>query len=139
MREAVARTARDHPDRPISVEAADELPVTADRDRIGQVLTNLLDNALRFAPPETAVIVRARPVDDRIEIAVIDRGPGIPLEAQERVFERFTRLEHGAAGTGLGLYISRRLAEAQHGTLEVESATGAGATFTLSLPSAASG
>ncbi len=65
---------------------------------------------------------------------VRDFGPGIPTEARERIFYRFVRLGHDSTGTGLGLYISRRLAEAQGGSLDVDSTPGLGATFTFALP-----
>jgi signal transduction histidine kinase len=81
--------------------------------------------------------VRVRLVDEQVEIAVADTGPGIGREDQGRIFERFVRIDHDAVGTGLGLYLSRKLAEAQGGALDVESEPGRGATFTLSLPAAA--
>jgi signal transduction histidine kinase len=122
-----------------SVES--ELPlVTVDADRIRQVLVNLLTNANEYCPEGARIEVVARGVGGEVEIAVIDNGPGIPSEQLEHVFERFTRGDAGltqrVGGTGLGLAISKSLVELHGGTIWVESAPGAGATFRLRLPPA---
>jgi signal transduction histidine kinase len=117
---------------------AQELPVTrGDRARLRQVVSNLIENAVKYAPG-SAVEVSAMAVGGRVEIRVRDDGDGIAPEDQERIFEQFGRVEGTSAlpGTGLGLFISRAIAEAHGGTLEVSSAPGRGATFTLTLPPA---
>lgn len=109
-----------------------------DATRIGQVVTNLLTNACKYSDPDTVVTVRLRQTDERVQVAVTDRGPGVPEDKLEAVFERFRRLDDPqrmrAGGIGLGLYISRHLAEAMGGALTVASTRGVGSTFTLSLP-----
>jgi PAS domain S-box-containing protein len=102
---------------------------------IEQILSNLVGNALKYAPM-SAVHIKVEEHPDRLLIRVIDNGPGIPIEHLERIFDRFERLDHNhvQAGTGLGLYISRQLARAMSGQLTVESELGGGATFTLDLP-----
>jgi signal transduction histidine kinase len=102
---------------------------------VEQVLHNLIGNALKYAS-EGVVRVEVAEAPDCLTIRVADEGPGIPPQHQERIFERFERLdhEHMQAGTGLGLYISRQLAQAMGGALTVESEVGRGAVFSLRLP-----
>lgn len=118
------------------------LEVQADATRLGQVLSNLLSNALKYSPVETPVSIRLW--RDRVgtHISVRDEGPGIPTEALPRLFQRFYRVpgievKHGTGvGLGLGLYICQRLVEMHDGQLRVESAPGKGATFEVILPTA---
>jgi signal transduction histidine kinase len=106
-----------------------------DAARTRQVLVNLLENAERHARDANAPVrIHVGRNGRSVQAVVADAGPGIPPEAQDRIFERFVRLGQDSTGTGLGLYISRRLAEAQGGTLHVESVPGRGATFTFALP-----
>jgi signal transduction histidine kinase len=110
--------------------------VTGDRRRLNQVLLNLISNACKFTPQGT-VSVTAYPVGDFLQITVRDTGPGIPPEEHESIFEPFRQSKRGliaGGGTGLGLSISRRLVEAHHGTLTVESESGQGAAFIVSIP-----
>ena len=112
-------------------------PVRGDRERLRQVLANLLENAVKYSPQGAAVVVRARTHDGNVVVDVEDAGPGIPLDQQQVIFEKFGRATGEAPekpGTGLGLFIARSIAEAHGGTLDVRSAPGAGAVFTLSLP-----
>jgi signal transduction histidine kinase len=116
-----------------------ELPtVRGDRDRLQQVLTNLLDNAVKFSPAGEEVRVNAFHVDSRVRIEVSDRGPGVPTEQHGLIFEKFGRAHSagspGKPGTGLGLFIARSIAEAHGGAVEVSSGPDSGATFTLVLP-----
>jgi two-component system, OmpR family, sensor histidine kinase BaeS len=115
--------------------------VNADRDRIRQVLVNLLTNANEYCPEGATIEVKARQVDAEVEIAVSDDGPGIPSDQLEHIFERFTRGDAGmtqrVGGTGLGLAISKSLVELHGGTIAAESAVGAGSTFRFRLPVAA--
>lgn len=111
-------------------------PVSVDRDRIIQVLSNLLDNALRVSPPGGRVRVEAAAHGDRLRIIVRDTGPGIPEDERELVFERFWRgsAGGGSAGSGLGLAIARGIVESHGGEIGVDSEPGAGSTFHFSLP-----
>jgi signal transduction histidine kinase len=110
--------------------------VRADRDRLRQVLTNLIDNAVKYSPAGGEVDVDAFADNGRIHVEVTDRGPGVPPEHQAVIFEKFGRVsgDHAKPGTGLGLFIARSIAEAHGGSLEVSSRPERGATFTLALP-----
>lgn len=111
-----------------------------DRDRVDQVLQNLLANALKYAPAGGAVTVGVDVEDGgrAARVWVQDEGGGIPTEAQPRLFERFYRtadaVASGAPGLGLGLAISKALVEAHGGQIWVDSQPGAGSTFTFTLP-----
>ena len=119
----------------IELSAPIGLPeAAADPERLRQVLANLVGNAVAHASGSGRVSVTLDETDGRLRIAVSDDGPGIPLEDQERVFERFQRGRTGASGSGLGLYLARGLAGAMGGTLALESARDRGSTFTLELP-----
>ena len=108
--------------------------------RLEQILVNLLSNAVRHGPENDVVLVQVAAADSEVRFAVRDRGPGIPLELQSRIFEPFERFDpHSGLGTGLGLPVSRRLAEVLGGRLTVESEVGRGAIFTLALPLRAPG
>jgi signal transduction histidine kinase len=113
--------------------------VHGDRERLRQVLRNLLENAVKYSPAGETVDVRAWSENGRVLIAVEDSGPGIPAEQHGLIFERFGRANVGMGkpGTGLGLFIARSIAEAHGGTLVVASSPGEGATFTLELPAGA--
>jgi two-component system sensor histidine kinase KdpD len=133
-------------DHPIAVDVPDTLPpVPLDYVEIDQVLTNLIENALKYTPPGTPIRVAARvrgePDDTRIEVEVADAGPGIPPAALPHVFDKFYRAVAGAnrpRGSGLGLAVAKGLVEAHGGRIEVDSAPGRGATFRFTLPLAAS-
>jgi signal transduction histidine kinase len=111
-------------------------PVRGDRERLRQVLTNLIDNAVKYSPLHDEVEVEARPENGVVRISVRDRGPGIPVDQQRLIFEKFGRADVPGSkpGTGLGLFIARSIAEAHGGKLEVSSRPDAGSTFTLTLP-----
>jgi signal transduction histidine kinase len=110
--------------------------VRGDGERLRQVLGNLIDNAVKYSPAGETVEVRAASNDHVVLVSVHDRGPGIAMDDQRLIFEKFGRVAGSNAkpGTGLGLYIARSIAEAHGGTLEVTSSPGRGATFTLRLP-----
>ena len=120
--------------------APDLPPIAADRRALDQVLTNLIDNAVKYSPEGASVTVRAAATSTGIRISVEDTGPGIDERHRTRLFERFYRVDTGRSrelgGTGLGLSIVKHLAEAMGGAVEVESALGKGSTFTITLPSA---
>ena len=122
-------------------EACDsDLTVSADSQKLGQILLNLLSNAVKFTPTRGRIVVSAKRADGRVLISVIDDGPGIPPEQLRAVFQPFVQgdstLTRVHGGSGLGLSISRELAEAMGGTISLESKPGAGAAFTVSLPAA---
>lgn len=112
--------------------------VLADRDRIGQVITNLLTNAIKYSPKGNDIIVSAKTGDDDVHISVEDFGMGITEENQQRIFEQFYRVnEKNDAtypGLGMGLFISREIIKRHHGTISVESQVGKGSMFSFSLP-----
>ncbi|HXV34447.1 MAG TPA: ATP-binding protein [Gaiellaceae bacterium] len=112
-------------------------PVQGDRERLRQLLWNLLANAVKYTVDGDEVEVAAASEDGIVAVSVRDHGPGIPAEAHRLIFEKFGRVSqdgHSKPGAGLGLYIARSIAEAHGGSLDVESETGAGATFTVRLP-----
>ncbi|MFI6485534.1 DUF4118 domain-containing protein, partial [Nonomuraea sp. NPDC050663] len=114
-----------------------ELPeVVADPALLERILVNLMSNAVRYSPPDRNVLINASRHGDHVEIRVADRGPGIPPEAQERVFLPFQRLgdRDNHTGVGLGLALSRGLAEAMNGTLVADETPGGGLTMILTLP-----
>jgi two-component system phosphate regulon sensor histidine kinase PhoR len=117
------------------------LIVQADPDRLRQVISNLIDNAIKYGRIEGEVVISARALDSRrIEVSVQDDGPGIPAEACARIFERFFRGDKARSreqgGTGLGLAIVKHVVQAHGGEVRVESAPGAGARFSFTLPAA---
>jgi len=121
----------------------DPVLVHADPFRIGQVISNLISNALKYSPQQSPVEVSVQRDGEQAIVSVRDQGDGIPLSEQDRVFERFHRVESGMArrtgGTGLGLYIAKRLVEAMAGRLWLVSRPGEGSTFSFSLPLAEMG
>jgi two-component system phosphate regulon sensor histidine kinase PhoR len=138
----VVRPAAEAKGQTLRIDVPESLPdCLADRDRLAQVLINLLDNAIKFTPAGGRIGIEARADGDRLEIAVRDTGPGIPQEDLGRIFERFYRVERSRdrreGGTGLGLAIAKHLVQAMDGSLEATSAPGAGSTFRVTLPLAA--
>jgi signal transduction histidine kinase len=123
----------------LAVVADEETPeVACDQERLRQVLMNLVENAIKYSPGGGRVEVALREHDGRVRFSVADEGLGIPQNEQERVFEKFYRLDprlaRGVGGTGLGLYISRELVERMEGSIWVESEPGKGSTFHVDLP-----
>lgn len=121
----------------VDADVSVELPeVVADAALLERVLVNLLSNAVRHSPPEERVLVTASAYGDHVEVRIADRGPGIPREAHDRVFLPFQRLgdRDSHTGVGLGLALSRGLAEAMGGTLVPEETPGGGLTMILTLP-----
>ncbi len=111
--------------------------VKGDPARLRQVLTNLIENAVKYSPEGSLVEVRAAVVNGHVRVEVADRGDGVAPSDRLVIFERFGRAYNATSkpGSGLGLYIARAIAEAHGGTLDVVSEPGAGATFRLDLPS----
>jgi signal transduction histidine kinase len=129
-----------------SIQVRTEMPprlpsVYGDREKVEQILTNLLGNAVKFTPEGGEVIVSAQLLhaqERRLAISVTDTGIGIPEDQLERIFEKFHQVEgslhRSVSGTGLGLAITKGLVEANYGTIRVESKVGKGSTFTFTLP-----
>ncbi|HWE26221.1 MAG TPA: hybrid sensor histidine kinase/response regulator [Myxococcales bacterium] len=122
---------------PINVRAPDHIAVIADRDRIDQVLVNLLSNAIRYSPDGGAIDIVIEQTTDTVDIRIVDHGLGVPKEHQRVIFERFGRA-HGPTygGLGLGLAISKGIIEQHGGSIWVESSgkPGEGSTFHVRLP-----
>jgi K+-sensing histidine kinase KdpD len=137
---AAERLHRASPDRQVAWDrAAARVDVLADWERLGQVFDNLLSNADRFAPRSTPISVAvAREHSGMVTVRVSDRGPGIPADLRERIFERFFRGSGNgdSTGTGLGLAIVKGLVEAHAGTVAVEDGEEPGAIFRFTLPDA---
>ncbi len=121
----------------LSIEAPPQLMVTADRDRLDQVITNLLFNAIRFSPAGGAIVLAARIEGKNLHLSVKDEGLGVDKGKQELIFERFGRA-HGASygGLGLGLSIAKGIVEQHHGRIWIESdpPQGPGSTFHVVIP-----
>jgi signal transduction histidine kinase len=119
-------------------EGITDKTIWGDRTRIGQVITNLLTNAMKYAPDTERIVVKATSDTDTITLCVQDFGPGIPKNLQSKIFDPFYRIEknwHGtASGLGLGLHIAAEIIKRQDGHLWVESEEGKGATFCFTLP-----
>ena len=118
-------------------------PVRADAERVGQMLMNLLHNAVKFSPSGSRVTVGARAEAADVIVSVRDQGVGIPERELERIFERFYKVDRararGKGGTGLGLAIARHIAEGHGGRIWAESEEGAGSTFSFTVPRASAG
>jgi signal transduction histidine kinase len=117
---------------------AEPLFADVDRDRILQVLSNLIGNALKFTPNGGTVKFSARKHERQVEISVADNGPGIPPQDRQLIFERFTKLRmNDRTGLGLGLFVAKWIVEAHKGHISVTSDVGKGSTFSFTLPLAA--
>lgn len=129
---------------PTARQGVQAVPVLADADRIHQVLTNLLINALKYAPADRAVDVRVRVREGSARVSVRDQGPGLPAEEHKRIWEAFHRADgivetggtrHASSlGLGMGLYITKTIIEQHHGKVGIRSAPGKGSTFWFALP-----
>jgi signal transduction histidine kinase len=113
-------------------------PIHADYERIRQVLTNLVSNAVKYSPDGGVIRIGGWPEADRAIVYVADQGIGIPPEEQEQIFQRFyrvdNRLRREAQGSGLGLYLARAIVEAHGGRIWVESQVNRGSRFMFTLP-----
>lgn len=121
----------------IKLDIATDLPnVLADPDRLDRIMTNLISNALKYSPPETAVHIRAKRIDGEVLTSVTDRGIGIAPEDLPHIFERFyePKVRPERRGLGLGLFITKKLVEAHGGRIWVESRLGKGSTFYFTIP-----
>jgi two-component system, OmpR family, phosphate regulon sensor histidine kinase PhoR len=125
----------------LTVALDDATPrVAADGEQVKQVLVNLIENAVKYSKDGSAIEVSLRTVNDRVRFSVRDDGLGIPLAEQQRIFDKFHRLDpnmrRGVGGTGLGLYICKQLVEQMNGHIWVTSREGEGSTFAFELPAA---
>jgi two-component system sensor histidine kinase KdpD len=136
---ALERSSRILAKHRIEVEIAADMPmVTVDPVLFEQTLFNLLDNAAKYAPPESTVRIQGWRENDSVKLQVLDEGDGIAPQDLERIFDKFHRAQKGdqvRAGTGLGLSICRGFVEAMHGTISAANRTDSrGAVFTITLP-----
>jgi signal transduction histidine kinase len=121
----------------LDVRPGIRLHALADPPRLRQILEHLIENAVKYAPPDTTITVERSIVEGFVRIVVIDEGPGVPAEWRERIFEPYARRDtHTARGSGIGLYAAKRLGESMGARLWCEPADPTGARFVLSLPAA---
>ncbi len=136
--QAIERAAGVLADIPVQVELPEALPkVRADPARVEEVLINLLDNAVRYSPEGEPIHIRAKGSGPMVQVSVIDHGPGIPAQMQPGIFEKYVRADSQGGGTGLGLYISRKIIRAHGGQIWVQSpppGEDAGTQMTFTLP-----
>jgi hypothetical protein len=121
----------------IIIDVLQPVCINADKERMSQVLTNLLTNAIRYSPEGSSIIVSTGWQDGQMVCSIKDFGRGIPKESQVKIFERFfqvSEINRSNAGFGLGLYISAQIIKRQNGKIWVESEPGKGSTFYLSMP-----
>ncbi|MFF4703561.1 DUF4118 domain-containing protein [Streptomyces sp. NPDC001297] len=127
------------PEDGVELDIPETLPmVHVDRGLLERVVANVVENAVKYSPPDTPVLVKASSLADRVEVRVVDRGSGVPDGAKQRIFEPFQRYGDSprGAGVGLGLAVARGFTEAMGGTLTAEDTPGGGLTMVLSLPTA---
>jgi two-component system sensor histidine kinase KdpD len=140
LEEVVPRALDSLPDRPVPVvlDLPETLPrVNADAGLLERAVANIIDNARVWSGPEQSVRVEAGVVHERVDLRVIDHGPGIPVGERYRIFQPFQRLgdnPKNGMGVGLGLAVARGFVDAMGGQLEVEDTPGGGVTMVLSLP-----
>jgi signal transduction histidine kinase len=134
----VVNMAQQNSSREILIEAENQpIMVKVDSSRIKKVLLNLIDNAMKYSHPDTPMHLKLKQLENRVIIQICDRGDGISLQDQSRIFERFYRVDEArtrSGGTGLGLSIVKTLVEKMGGSVSVRSKLGEGSVFTVSLP-----
>jgi signal transduction histidine kinase len=119
---------------PVILRMDDDPPLDIDKPRVTQIVTNLLSNAAKFSPPNSAIEIHSRQSGEELHIVVVDSGPGIPGEREAELFKKFSRLGSRTKGMGVGLFISRGIARAHGGDLVFEPDHHRGARFVLKLP-----
>lgn len=118
----------------IELDKVDGLPAKGEERAVIQILVNLIGNAIRYSPERGRITIHFTHAGETASVSVQDQGPGVAATDQQRIFERFERAHSSEAGTGLGLAISRRLARSMGGDVTLDSLSGEGARFTLTLP-----
>jgi signal transduction histidine kinase len=137
IEESMARMRSEHPDRAFNAAYLDPVPpVLADEGRTVQVLTNLLSNAVKYSFPGSGIHIDVKPVDERIQISVVNEGQGIQEKDREKLFTRFGHLSAADGSTGLGLYICRELITKMNGIIGFDSDPGKRTNFWFTLPRA---
>ncbi|MFN8636978.1 MAG: DUF4118 domain-containing protein [Chloroflexota bacterium] len=137
VREVIGRLHAVVQGRPVELAIDDDLPpISLDYLMIDQVVTNLIENAVKYTPAGTPLAVQVTRQGGRLQVAVVDRGPGIPPARRDAVFDKFYRLERraGIQGSGLGLAVSKGLVEGHGGRIWIDETPGGGATFRFELP-----
>ncbi|MFD6202256.1 DUF4118 domain-containing protein [Streptomyces rubiginosohelvolus] len=135
--EVVPMALRGVPDGSVELDIPETLPMVAvDRGLLERIVANIVENAVKYSPEDRRVLVSASSLRDRVELRVVDRGPGVPDTAKEHIFEPFQRLGDAprGAGVGLGLAVARGFTEAIQATLTAEDTPGGGLTMVLTLP-----
>ncbi|MGW1334283.1 DUF4118 domain-containing protein [Streptomyces rubiginosohelvolus] len=135
--EVVPMALRGVPDGSVELDIPETLPMVAvDRGLLERIVANIVENAVKYSPEDRRVLVSASSLRDRVELRVVDRGPGVPETAKEHIFEPFQRLGDAprGAGVGLGLAVARGFTEAIQATLTAEDTPGGGLTMVLTLP-----
>jgi signal transduction histidine kinase len=122
----------------IRFEPFERINIDADREKIGQVISNLINNAIKYSPKGSTITLRCELLDNDIRIAVTDQGIGIKLKDQEKIFQRFYRVDdremQSVSGFGIGLYLSSEIVQRHKGKIWVDSTEGKGSTFYFTLP-----
>jgi PAS domain S-box-containing protein len=138
LREIVETMQHTHPSHRILMRSAVEVSLIGDRDRLGQVFSNVLSNAIKYSPGAETVEIDLTTTEEAVTIRVRDHGLGIPREQRDKIFERFYRVtgsrKRAIPGLGMGLYIVAEIVKHQGGTITVDSEVGNGSTFTVMLP-----
>ena len=126
-----------HGTHPVHINVPDDIPyLLVDPGLMIQAFINILDNSFKYSPPESDVDINAKLLGEKVEIAIVDHGPGIPTENLEHVFDKFYRLQrpNSVAGTGLGLSIVKGIVEAHGGTVNAANGSDGGTIIRLVLP-----
>jgi PAS domain S-box-containing protein len=138
LREITDTLQQTHPSHTILIHGEVQTSLIGDRDRLGQVFTNLISNAIKYAPDAETVEIDLSASPETVTISVRDHGLGIPREQRDKIFERFYRVagpqQKAVSGLGMGLYIVAEIVKRHGGTITVDSAVGKGSTFTVTLP-----
>jgi two-component system sensor histidine kinase KdpD len=138
IHQSLAKMAGNLDARPVEVRVNEDLPpVAADPELIHIVIRQLLDNAIKYSPPDSPILIEAMLEEDAVIVSVADRGPGVAEQDRNRVFEKFYRgreARERIPGTGMGLAIAREIVRAHNGDIRVEGRSGPGSRFLFSLP-----
>jgi len=118
----------------LEINLPEPLKAEGDPRRLEQVMVNLLENALLYSPPATHIAISGRATADEVLLVVSDRGPGIPVEHRELIFDRFYRISSATNGSGLGLSIARAIVQIHRGRIWVDDNDQRGAAFHVALP-----